>query len=290
MPLSYAAYFNLARRGAPCPAPRLFQMMTQVEPLAREAGALLLSYYRKKYTVAIKDDDSPVTVADTESSALLVAGLSRLTPRIPVISEENDTDGNEMYWAVDPLDGTKEFIDKTGGFCIKIALVADSRPVAGMVFCPAQDVLYTSVENGPAVKIVRDGPPQRLQTRAAGPRLTTLFNKKHSDPDEYMTRRDALAEGGLKLPARPRTIPGLPRNLQIAEGLADVHLASGFGSGPLKGSGFVWDAAADHLILANAGGFMVNLDGTELRYDRPRERMPAYIACGDPALRSRCAP
>jgi 3'(2'), 5'-bisphosphate nucleotidase len=282
--LTCSTYFNLAQKELRRPDPAHVNLMVRIEPLARAAGDILLSYYGRDNAIDIKEDGTPATVADRESSIFLVRGLSGLTPAIPVVSEENEVNAAGSYWAVDPLDGTKEFIGKTGGFSIRIALIEDNRVALGMVFCPAQDVLYASVENGPSVRIVSANGPERIRTRPAPGVLTTLFNATHGDFAEYNLQRQGLAARGIVLPAQPATRPGLPRNLQIAAGDADVHLGSGYGSGPQKGSGFVWDLAPDDLILRNAGGGIMHLDGSVLTFDRPRERMAAYIAYGDPAV------
>lgn len=257
---------------------------------ARQAGGLIMKHYGKNIGVTLKDhDQSPVTAADMESSAFLVSRLGALSPGIPVVSEENDTPGGRTYWAVDPLDGTKEFISRTRGFCVKIALIHEYEPVVAAVFCPAQNVLYGALKDGPAVKITPDGAIQRITTRTVTKPtpLKTLFNKKHADPAEYKARRAELAAKGLVLSARPLVMPGLPRTLQVAEGLADAHLACGFGAGPSAGSGFVWDAAPDDLILRRAGGFTALYDGSPLDFSTPRQRMPGYVALGDAGLRAR---
>lgn len=278
--------------------PELLPLLHEAEKLARSAGAKLLKYYGKndaELGIELKDDNSPATVADRVLSDFLVHHLTRLTPGITVVSEENDDEPSSLtYWAVDPLDGTREFLDRTKGFCVKIALIQNARPVLGVVFCPAQDVLYTGVEHGPALKTARNGKTEIIRTRDVriGGSLTTLFNLKHADANEYKAQREALREQGVILPARPRIRPGLPRSLLVAEGLADVHMVSGGTPGTdLAGSGYVWDNAPDHLILQNAGGGMMNLcDGRDPAYDTPRERMPAYIAYGDPFLRTKLFP
>lgn len=298
---------NAANDNRPKTNPELERIMPQVQDLAREAGAILMSYYGKNYSVEIKDDDSPVTVADTESSIFLVRGLEQLTHH-PVVSEENDfdpeQDGISTYWTIDPLDGTKEFIDQTGGFCVKIALIETygpnapqapgvARPTLGVVYCPAQDVLYASIEGGESFKTKRSGNIDVLSAREAPVkgRLKTLFNQKHADPAEYKRYREIFAEHGVSIPARPATKAGLPRNLRVAEGLYDIHLGTGYAKGPARGSGFIWDVAADHLILGNAGGGMVNLkDGTPISYANARARMPGYLTHGDPNLARKIFP
>jgi 3'(2'), 5'-bisphosphate nucleotidase len=272
---------------------RAISQMDYMAPLvlaagfAHTAGGILLNHYGKKIAVTLKDsDNSPVTTADYESSDFLVSRLGTISRAIPVVSEENTEPGGQTYWAVDPLDGTREFIDQTGGFCVKIGLIHKFEPVAGIVFCPAQNVLYAALKDGPAVKITPDGVMSRITTRSVMESgvLKTLFNKKHGDPAEYRIRRAELAAQGLRLPTRPLVRAGLPRNLRVAEGLADAHLGCGFGAGPAAGSGYVWDVAPDDVILRRAGGRITHYDGSSLRFDTPRERMPGYIALGDAAL------
>lgn len=274
------------------------ELLREAAILARNAGTILLQYYGKNHTdlgIELKDDNSPATVADRKSSDFLVSRLTRLTPGITVVSEENDDAPSSLtYWAVDPLDGTLEFLDMTKGFCVKIALIRQARPVLAAVFCPAQSVLYTGIENGLSLKTVRNQPPRVMQTRPVriGGTLTTLFNRKHADANEYMVQREAFRELGVLIPARPRIQPGLPRSLQVAEGRADLHVVSGGTPGTdTAGSGYVWDNAPDHLILQNAGGGMMNLtDGLNPSYNRPRDRMPGYVAYGDPFLRTKLFP
>lgn len=272
------------------PNPALTALIDPVSQMARDAGAIIMGYYGKAYDIQIKGDESPVTIADKTSSDFLVTALSRLTPGIPVVSEENDVEPDEKgtYWTIDPLDGTKEFIGKTGGFCVKIALIDALRPVLGVIYCPVQDVLYHGAEHGQAIRI--QGQDRRImQTRACPEKgaLSALFNRKHADPALYKEHRLALAAQGIFLPAQPKTKPGLPRSLQVADGLADVHV----GTGVRSGSGFSWDIAADDVILTNAGGVLCTLpDGGKITYDRPRDPVPPYLALGDARLRTKLLP
>ncbi len=272
------------------PDPALTALIDPVSRMARDAGAIIMGYYGKAYDIQIKGDESPVTVADKTSSDFLVTALSLLTPGIPVVSEENDVEPGESgtYWTIDPLDGTKEFIGKTGGFCVKIALIDAFRPVLGVIYCPVQDVLYHGVEHGQAIRV--QGPDQQVMKTRACPEkgaLSVLFNRKHADPSLYKEHRLALAAQGIFLPVHPKTKPGLPRSLQVAEGLADIHA----GTGVQRGSGFAWDIAADEVILDNAGGVLCTLpDGGKIAYDRPRDAAPPYLALGDARLRTKLLP
>lgn len=272
------------------PNPYYLGLIASISGMARRAGAIIMQYHGQSYDIAIKDDESPVTIADQKSSEYLVSSLSRMTPNWAVVSEENtiipDDTANATYWTIDPLDGTREFIEQTGGFCVKIALISQARPVLGVIYCPVQDVLYTGVEHGVALKSTGSNPPQEIHTRSVTPgeKLSVLFNRKHSDYAQYREARLALAQQNLILPVQPKTKPGLPRSMQVAEGLADIHA----GTGTVSGSGYVWDVAADDVILTNAGGAFYALNSAErLIYDQPRHCVPAYMAIGDITLRTK---
>lgn len=278
------------KTSAALPHPYYLGLVHAVSSMARRAGKIIMQYHGKHYDIEIKDDESPVTIADQKSSEYLVTALSKMTPNWVVVSEENETvpqdSANATYWTIDPLDGTREFIERTGGFCVKIALIAQARPVLGVIYCPVQDVLYTGVENGTAIKITGTNPPQEIQTRnvTPGEKLSVLFNRKHADYALYREARLALAAQNLILPVHPKTKPGLPRSMQVAEGLADIHA----GTGTSAGSGYIWDVAADDVILTNAGGaFYALKTGQSLIYDQPRQCVPGYMAIGDISLRTK---
>lgn len=276
------------------------QLLPPVGLIAQHAGAIIMHYYANTDETAlkleIKDDNSPVTAADKAASDYIVQALTELTPTIPVVSEENDIDPNTAngapYWVVDPLDGTKEFLARTGGFCVKIALIAEGRPVIGVVYSPVQDVLYMGATGLPAMRQIGSGAIHTIQTRPAAPaeeagRLRVLFNQTHADPALYDATRERLADI-LHLPETPAIRPGLPRNLQVAQGTADLHVGTGRDETLEKGGGYQWDIAADLVILQAAGGNMQRLkDGGEVLFTAPRDRLPSYIAYGDAALRYR---
>jgi 3'(2'), 5'-bisphosphate nucleotidase len=127
--------------------PTLIALRDALLPLARAAGDAILAVYATDFAVRGKADASPVTEADERAEAVILAGLARLTPDIPVVAEEAVAAGRiprvgERFWLVDPLDGTKEFINRNGEFTVNIALIEDGRPVLGVVFAPALDRLF----------------------------------------------------------------------------------------------------------------------------------------------------
>jgi 3'(2'), 5'-bisphosphate nucleotidase len=267
---------------------------------ALAAGRILMEFYAEAakdpsvLATEIKDDNSPVTAADKASHDFILKTLRLHTPAFPVISEEDahhpHLAAGRPYWVVDPLDGTKEFLHRTGGFAVKIALIDNDTPVAGAVFSPAQNALYHSRWNAPAIKTdTLTGAQKTLATRAAkfGEKgsLRVLFNEKHANKDAYAEMRIKLKNQGLELPATPDGLAGLPRNLQVAEGLADIFADCGRYESLQKGCGYSWDYAPDWLILKNAGGMMAEIvSGREPDFRDPAAKRNAYVAIGDKKL------
>src|ERR1700754_3148925 len=139
--------------------------------IAKEAGAQILSIYNllpEDMQVTLKDDQSPLTAADSLSHEIIFKQLSALTPHIPIISEEGkdipyDTRKNwEYFWCVDPLDGTKEFIKHNGEFTVNIALIYKNRPVLGIIYIPVTNELYYGGENIGSWKETADGVTTQL--------------------------------------------------------------------------------------------------------------------------------
>lgn len=273
------------------------KILPSVSAAARQAGALIMTFYDAAAAdpasagVEIKSDNSPVTKADKAASEYLVTTLQQITPGIVVVSEENDVEPPQdggLYWTIDPLDGTKEFLNRTGGFAVKIALIGGDQPLLGVVHAPAYDTLYTGVAGGCALKQVGLARAVTLKTRPVSFRqdgLTTLFNATHANESYYHDQRDRLLEKGLILPLVPDPVPNLPRNLRVAEGLADIFANTGEDPSQKTSGGHIWDNAADSLILDLAGGVMVNLiDFGPLPFPPSREKMPGYLAIGDRAL------
>lgn len=276
--------FNIA-------ATELKKLLPHAQVAARDAGHIIMKFYNNPGSAAIeiKSDNTPVTDADCAASTHIETILQKLTPGISVISEEN-TDmpaDTSLFWVVDPLDGTKEFIARTGGFAVKIALMDHQHPVLGIVYAPAFDTLYCAIRSSAAFKQTGTQAPVTLKARFSPTKgmLTTLFNKTHADPKQYDTQRTRLHGHGITIPQQPDITPGLPRNLQVAEGLADIHVNTGHNI--LNGGGYIWDNAADDIILTNAGGMMIQItDGQKLSYSDKtiRGKMPGYFAIGDKKL------
>ena len=125
-----------------------FPAISELEPIARAAGDIIMAIYSQPFTVEYKGDESPLTAADKGAHEVIVQALAGLTPDIPVLSEESGPEvmglrhGWSRYWLVDPLDGTKEFVSRNGEFTVNIALIEDGKPLWGLVYAPVLDRLW----------------------------------------------------------------------------------------------------------------------------------------------------
>jgi 3'(2'),5'-bisphosphate nucleotidase len=251
-------------------------LLLEMERLALEAGAKAMTIYAGPLAVEAKGDASPVTEADRLGEEIILAGLTALAPEIPVLAEEAASGGTfpalgREFFLVDPLDGTKEFITKTGEFTVNIALVRDGAPVLGVVYAPAMGKLYLGdADRGAWLRRVRAGadPAPIRARRAPAAGLVAVASRSHRGPEtdaflSTLTITDFAAAGSsLKF-------------CLIAEGLADVY--------PRLGRTMEWDTGAGQAVLEAAGGRVVEF-GTEarLRYGK-RERgfdNPHFIAWG----------
>ncbi len=244
-----------------------------VVALARAAGAAILDVYSCEFEVEAKDDASPLTQADLAAHRLLVAGLRALSPALPVLSEEDAgvawevRRGWDRYWLVDPLDGTREFVKKNGEFTVNIALVEHGRPVLGVVYAPVFDYLLHA-RAGHGAWLRQSGEDIALSTRRpATTPLRVAASRSHLDA-RTAAFLDRLGESERH---------GLGSSLKfcrIAEGRVDVY--------PRFGPTSEWDTAAAQCVLEAAGGAVLRLDGTPLRYNGKDSLLnPDFIALGD---------
>jgi 3'(2'), 5'-bisphosphate nucleotidase len=149
--------------------------LDQLVPIMQAAGAVVMRVYRSDFDVTTKTDDSPVTQADQMAEDLITRALTELTPEIPVVGEEAASAGllagetPPRFWLVDPLDGTREFVQRNGEFTVNIALIDRGRPVLGLVFLPAQGRLYGGAEGlGSWVPTGHSVPPRACRGHDGG--------------------------------------------------------------------------------------------------------------------------
>jgi 3'(2'), 5'-bisphosphate nucleotidase len=245
---------------------------------AIEAGRAVHEIYRAGFEVALKADDSPVCTADHASEAIILRHLARAAPDTPVIAEEQVAAGHvpalrREFFLVDPLDGTKEFIQRRGDFTINIALVRERTPVLGVVYAPANDSLYAGdvgaghafrSQQSPAAEAAAPRQPIHIRPAPEGG-LTVVASRSHASPETeaYLTQYPV---------ARRVPIGSSLKFCLVAAGEADLY--------PRLGDTMEWDTAAGQAVLVAAGGKVWGPGGVALSYGKPGFRNPSFIACG----------
>jgi 3'(2'), 5'-bisphosphate nucleotidase len=253
---------------------RIEPLIAPVLDLARRAGALILDVYRQPIDVVTKADASPLTIADLRSHEAILAGLSALTPTMPILSEESSDvpfatrSSWSAFWLVDPLDGTKEFLKRNDEFTVNIALIAEHAPVFGVVYVPAQDILYWGGAALGAFRQAGRGPIETIRVREAAPAsLRVVGSRSHGS--------DALTEALPRLGAHELVQLGSSLKFcSIADGRADVY--------PRFGPTSEWDTAAAQAVVEGAGGAVLDDTGRALSYNTKDSLLnPYFVAFGD---------
>lgn len=259
------------------------QLLHAVNEIAIAAGVEILDVYNSDTAVAVskKQDDSPITDADRRAHRLIVERLHKLTPDIPLLSEESDPMAFSVrttwqrYWLIDPLDGTKEFVDRNGEFTVNIALIEAGRAVAGVVHVPVSGDSYFGALSLGAFKQARGAvAPQSVRCRAVqqGREVEIVASRRHQGKDlTRLIRQLELGLGAAKLVSMGSSL----KICLLAEGSADIY--------PRLAPTSEWDTAAAHGILCAAGGEIVDLQFEPLRYNSKESLLnPHFIALADP--------
>ncbi|MBA4750532.1 MAG: 3'(2'),5'-bisphosphate nucleotidase CysQ [Alphaproteobacteria bacterium] len=240
--------------------------------LAQEAGKIIMEIYKAPtQEIRRKDDSSPLTRADLAAHTLIWEGLTRHTPDIPIVCEEktvnlSSLDADKPFWLVDPLDGTKEFLQRNGMFTVNIALIEMGSPVFGVIYAPAFNALYWGAKTWGAWQGGLNNPsPLAVSSLATPPRLLVSKNHLNQETSDFLNRfavHDTLQMGSsLKFCA-------------IAEGKADIY--------PRFAPTSQWDTAAGQAILEGAGGYVYTEDGQRLSYGQLHPLNPSFIAASVP--------
>lgn len=246
--------------------PKPEEYRDKVIKLTREAGMEAMKYYDRDYSIEEKEDESPVTEADMASEKILIEELRKTG--YGIVAEETgrlEGDREGVYWIVDPLDGTQDFIDKTGEFSIMVGLLIEGKPVFGVVYAPAQEKLWYA-SKGRGAKVVESG--KRSEITVADKETLSdyelIASRNHfSDKDREISRKLGVSNvtrmGSLGI-----------KFCSIAEGRADVAYYTTYKLG-------IWDACAPHVILEEAGGKVFDLGGSNLEYDLEGKKMDKGI-------------
>ena len=240
-----------------------------VNEVALRAGEVVLRHYRARDTwVRAKEDGSPVTGVDLAAEEVIHAGLARLDPAIPYVSEEHELPDYETrrgwrrYWLVDPLDGTKEFINRTDEFTVNIAMIEDGQPVLGVVVAPASDLLYYAQRGHGAWKRTGNGVPHRLRSTLADPSAPLRIVESRSHPSPAL---EAFL-GRFTISERVKSGSSL-KFCVVADGRADVY--------PRLGPTMEWDVAAGDCVYRCSGDPEPH-PGT-LEYNKPSLLNPSFV-------------
>jgi len=247
--------------------------------VAREAGAAILKVYGDDdFGVQTKSDDSPLTRADLAAHNIIVDGLRERAPGIPVLSEESDgisfaeRSSWDQYFLVDPLDGTKEFINRNGEFTVNIALIEKGVPMKGVVFVPVKDVMYTGDQHEGIATVTREGKTEPIQVRKLDPTSLIIVASRRHGGEALEACLSVLREN---FPSIDTTNMGSSLKLcLIAEGEADLY--------PRLAPTSEWDTAAAQAVVEAAGGKVVDIELKALRYNTKDNILnPFFYVIGD---------
>ena len=253
-------------------------LISGVIDIARQAGLAIMEVYKTKFDIDTKEEKrsdgiyrSPITEADKRAHIIIMEGLKKLTPDIPLISEEGQEISFEarskwgVYWLVDPLDGTKEFIKKNNEFTVNIALLENNQPVFGVVFAPALDILYWGSTGRGAFKTIS----RNSQTPVS-------VNSQLSDPVQIAGSRShpSIKMNDFTSQFKKYEVKPMGSSLKIclvADG--SVHFY------PRLGPTMEWDTGAAHAVLRAAGGEIIKYGTYEpLEYNKRNLLNPEFIA------------
>jgi len=254
--------------------------------VAIEAGKAIMQIYATEFSVDFKSDRTPLTKADTKADELIASALSKT--KLPIISEEGRQTAYALrenwneYWLVDPLDGTKEFVNRNGEFSVNIALIKDKQAVCGIIYAPVTDLLYFNDAsgayklshaegyvkgNGSLESLKREA--QKLPLERLDNDFTIVASRSHLNPETTKFINDTKADyDTIRIVSRGSSL----KLCMIAEGLADVY--------PRFGITSEWDIAAGHAIITAAGGKVVVLfdENKTLTYNSKNMENPPFVA------------
>jgi 3'(2'), 5'-bisphosphate nucleotidase len=257
------------------------ELLDELKEVAIEAGAAIMAVYTSdEMDVTYKEENgrtSPLTRADTEANNIIIARLKTLTPDIPILSEETKAEEYETrkswkkFWLIDPLDGTKEFIKKSGEFTVNIALIEDGSPQMGVVYAPVLKSNYYALKGHGAFKDVAGTTVELCTADYRDEPLRVVASLSHRGPEleDFFAKIEKLGDvsaismgSSLKL-------------CLVAEGSAHLY--------PRLGPTMEWDTGAAHCVVECAGGSVTDLQGKPLQYNKENLLNPFFMVTGNPA-------
>ncbi|WP_044199416.1 3'(2'),5'-bisphosphate nucleotidase CysQ [Dyadobacter tibetensis] len=250
--------------------------IVEIAHLTALAGRRIMEIYDDKALanqVAWKADASPLTLADRVAHGVLTEGLLKLHPHIPVLSEEgrdipfSERKGWQRYWCVDPLDGTREFVNRNGEFTVNVALIEDGYPQLGVIHVPVTQTTYLASAEYGAWKWLEGEVPQKLQVRSLPTGWTALCSRSHALPEEEVFLR------GYPVVDR-KTVGSAVKFGLIAEGKAQIYYR--------QGPTMEWDTAAGHAIINYSGGSLTRPDGRSFLYNKESLQNESFLCLATP--------
>lgn len=252
------------------------KLIEEVKLIAQQAGDAIMEIYSAYVSDSMeldsitKADLSPLTLADIASHRQIVTNLHNVIPNVPIVSEEDEAsyvnrNAKGVFWLVDPLDGTKEFLAKSSEFTVNIALVKDENVEWGLVFAPALGVMYWGGRAYGTYREVGDGPVKLVLNsfNSSNRRLRVVASKSHLNDE---TRNFLESLGDLELVQSGSSL----KFCRVAENAADIY--------PRLGPTCEWDTAAAQGVVEGAGGVVHDMDGKRLLYGKPNFHNPHFIA------------
>jgi 3'(2'), 5'-bisphosphate nucleotidase len=246
-----------------------------INQVAVQAGNKILEIYHSYQDFASitehKSDQSPLTLGDKASHEIIYHSLMDLYPDIPVLSEEGKqteyaTRKNwQLFWLVDPLDGTKEFIKRNGEFTVNIALIQNNLPVLGVIYAPVWNLAYYAKVNQGAFRQIPGQQAQRIQVNGKKEQLIAVGSRSHSDPSEQEVLNRYTISGTT-------SIGSSLKFCLIAEGKADIY----YRHGPTM----EWDTAAGQAIVQAAGGQVLDNTGKIFTYNKSSLTNSSFLCQG----------
>lgn len=262
----------------------LLNWAQSVHKICEDAGQAILEVYNRAGSIEVetKSDESPVTAADLAAHKVIISSLSELTPEIPILSEESAIPDYEtrkqwsQYWLIDPLDGTKEFINRNGEFTVNIALIKDGDPILGVVYVPVKNIVYVGVQEVGAWKIDNNVRTD-IRVRTVQSRIDSLLpvelvaSRRHGAEAVENMIQTLEAEFGQ---VSTKSMGSSLKLCLIAEGEADLY--------PRLALTSEWDTAAAHAIVNAAGGKVLDANFDVLRYNQKANILnPYFFVIGD---------
>ena len=252
----------------------MIEPITEILKILAEAGKEIVEIYKSKdFNVELKSDNSPVTLADKSSSKIINRGLKKLFPNIPVIDEENRIPNYAerktwpRYFLVDPLDGTKEFINRNGEFCINLALIENSKPVEGWVYQPLEKRGWYCKKGGGIFEFNKNGEVQKIKkSMNTSDTIRIVASRSFFKPLETKQIKEIEKTYSVEIVYRGSTL----KQIDIVLGNADMYLKSG----PCS----EWDTAPGQLMIEEFDGIVLQQDNFEpMRYNKPIMLNPHFM-------------